>query len=521
MAKTFRLALMLALLVASWRDVLGDERGQQGSPKRPNILFVFSDDHASHAIGAYGGWLAGRAPTPNIDRLADQGMLFENCFCTNSICGPSRAVILTGLHSHRNGFRQNSDRFDGAQPTFPKILRSVGYQTAVIGKWHLGSDPTGFDHWCVLPDQGDYYNPDLVSASGSKRYPGHVTDVITGLSIDWLRKGRDPTKPFLLMCQHKAPHRTWMPQLRRLEMFADEQLPEPPTLFDRHADDAPGAREQEMEIVRHMTFANDLKAPPPPGAEVDAPIDPSTEHNLARMTPAQRAAWDSAYAAENAALWRSGLAGEALVRWKLQRYLKDYLRCVAGVDESLGRLRAQLESLGLDGNTVVIYSSDQGFFLGDHGWFDKRWMYEHSLRMPLVVSWPGVTEAGSRSRYLVQNLDFAPTLLDLAGAPIPAAMQGRSLAPILRGEPPADWRDAVYYHYYEHPGSHNVARHRGVRTDRLKLIHFYELDAWEFYDLAVDPDELFNRYAVPEHAQQIATLKLKLQALRQEVGDLE
>ena len=490
--------------------------------ERPNILFIFSDDHAPHAIGAYDGWLKPVNPTPNIDRLADQGMLFVNSFCTNSICGPSRAVILTGKHSHKNGFMNNGNKFDGDQQTFPKLLRGGGYQTAFFGKWHLKSMPQGFDAWKVLPGQGLYYNPDFLTPDGKITVEGHCTDVVTDMAVAWLKENRDPKKPFLLMCQHKAPHRTWMPALRHLHLYDDVDIPEPPTLFDRWEDNAPPARHQELEIDRHMDPSYDLFLDLVPGFQGD-PIqkrqDRSAWVNMKRFTPEQLEAWRAAWGPKDAAFHKSNLQGDALVRWKFQRYAKNYLRCVKGVDESVGRLMEVLEETGLADNTIVVYSSDQGFYIGDHGWFDKRWMYEESLKMPLVVKWPGVTKPGSRSRRMVQNLDYAETLLDVAGIEIPTDMQGVSLVPLLTGETPDNWRKSIYYHYYEFPSVHMVPRHCGIRTERYKLMHFYQFDEWEFYDLASDPDEITNLYGRPEHASKIERLKADLVKLQTSYDD--
>jgi len=489
--------------------------------ERPNIVFLFTDDHAPHAIGAYGGWLEGVDPTPNIDRLAGEGMLFRNSFCTNSICGPSRAVILTGKHSHVNGFMDNGNLFDGDQQTFPKLLRAAGYTTAVIGKWHLKSDPKGFDYWDVLPGQGDYYNPVLIREDGRRQVEGYCTDIVTDLAIEWLEGRNDEDGPFLLMCQHKAPHRNWMPALRHLELWSGEDLPEAPTLFDRHEGDASPARHQEMEIDRHMNQIYDLFLNIPEGFDPDATIasDRSGFRNLEKMTAEQRSAWDAAFAEENEEFWQAQLEGEALVRWKYQRYLKNYLRCIRGVDESVGRITDWLSDNGLAENTIVVYSSDQGFYLGDHGWFDKRWMYEESLGMPLIVRWPGVTEPGSVNTDLVQNLDYAETFLEAAGVAVPADMQGRSLVPLLRGEAPEDWRDAIYYHYYAFPSVHMVARHYGVRTARHKLIHYYQFDEWELFDLEQDPEETTNLFGEPEVAQLTVDLAARLGRLQQLYGD--
>lgn len=489
--------------------------------KRPNILFIFTDDHASHAIGAYGGWLRGVNPTPNIDRLASQGMLFRNSFCTNSICGPSRAVILTGKHSHLNGFMRNGNRFDGDQQTFPKLLQTAGYRTAMIGKWHLSSDPQGFDHWQILPGQGQYYNPDFKTREGRRRVDGYCTDIVTDMALDWLKQQKDSEKPFMLMCQHKAPHRTWMPALRHLQLYNDIEIPEPPTLFDRWLDNASPARHQEMEIDGHLNIVYDLFGPPVNGWDPNKgkSVDKSGFRNLKKMTPEQLSAWKAGFAAQNEKLKRDGLTGRAFVRWKYQRYIRNYLRCIKGVDESVGRMLDYLKSSGLDQNTVVIYSSDQGFYLGDHGWYDKRWMYDESLKMPLIVRWPGVTKPGSVNTQLVQNLDYASTFLHIAGAKIPRDMQGQTLVPLLKGGPGFSgekdvWRNSIYYHYYEFPSYHMVAKHFGIRTGRYKLIRFYQFDEWEFYDLERDPDELSNRYADPKYADTIASLKRDLAHLR-------
>ncbi|MDA1161509.1 MAG: sulfatase [Planctomycetota bacterium] len=487
---------------------------------RPNILFIFTDDHAPHAIGAYNGWLKGVNPTPNIDRLAAQGTLFENSFCTNSICGPSRAVILTGKHSHLNGFMTNGNRFNGDQQTFPKLLQKAGYTTAMLGKWHLSSNPQGFDHWKVLPGQGDYYNPFFLSANGREKVDGYCTDIVTDMAITWLNEQRDKDKPFMLMCQHKAPHRCWMPPLRHLNLYNDVEIPEAPTLFDKWTDNASPARFQEMEIDRHLHLVCDVFGPMPAGFDLTKQnTDRSGIKNMERMTEEQLKAWHAAYGPENEAFMKANLQGDDLVRWKYNRYIRNYLRCVKGVDESVGRLTDYLKEAGLDENTIVIYSSDQGFYLGDHGWYDKRWMYDESMKMPLIVKWPGVTKPGSRRTELVQNLDYGETFLDVAGAEIPADMQGKSLVPLLKGETPDDWRKSVYYHYYEYPSVHMVAAHFGVRTERYKLIRFYQFDEWEFYDLKEDPDELTNQYANAKYADEIATLKQELARLRKQYND--
>ena len=482
------------------------------SEERPNILFFFSDDHTCQAIGAYGSRIN---RTPNIDRIAREGAVFENSFCTNSICAPSRAVVLTGRHSHLNGVLSNRNkRLDMSQALFPRLLQGAGYQTAIVGKWHLSIEPPGFDYWEVLPGQGSYYNPRFRAAEGGKQYTGHSTEIITDRALRWLREGRDGDRPFLLMCQYKATHRNWMPGLDYVHRYEDERIPEPDTLFDRWEENASPARNQNMTIARTMQLSWDLKVSPPL-----ADMEKGDLPRFARgMTPEQLKAWDAAYAPRNEAFRQADPQGKDLVRWKYQRYIKDYLRCAAGIDDGVGRLLDFLDRSGLARNTVVIYCADQGFYLGEHGWFDKRWMYEESLKMPFIVRWPGVVEPGSRVKPMVQNLDYAPTFLQMAGLEPPQGMQGRSLMPLLRGEEPADWRDSIYYHYHEH-GGHGVPRHYGVRTERHKLIRFYATDEWEFYDLEEDPDERHNVYGADRYSGDIRRLKEELRRLRQVYGD--
>ncbi len=490
---------------------------------RPNILFVFSDDHAPHAIGAYNGWLKSVNPTPTLDRLAEQGMVMENSFCTNSICGPSRAVIMTGKHSHKNGFMSNGNSFDWNQQTFPKLLRKVGYQTALYGKSHLKGTPQGFDDWAVLPGQGLYYNPDFILPEGRKQITGYCTDLVTDMAVDFLQNKRDQDKPFMLMVQHKAPHRNWMPATRHLHLYDDVTIPEPDTLFDKWDDNAPAAKYQEMEIDRHMHLNFDLFLDLDEsfdGEELPGDFDRTAWRNFKRMTPEQITAWRTAYAPKDKAFHEAKLTGKDLVRWKFQRYAKNYLRCVRGVDESVERLMKTLDQLDLADNTVVIYCSDQGFYIGDHGWYDKRWMYEESLKMPFIIKWPGVVKAGSRNTELVQNIDYAPTFLEMAGAEVPSDIQGQSMIPLLRGDQLSNpWRESIYYHYYEYPSVHMVPRHYGIRTARYKLMHLYHFDEWEFYDLETDPDELTNLYNDPSQAKLIAEMKEKLTALQKHYED--
>jgi len=470
-----------------------------GEAKKPNILFIMSDDHAAQALSCYDSKIN---QTPNLDRIAQEGMRFENSFCTNSICAPCRAVILTGKYSHINGKIDNSaQEFDGTQQTFPKLLQAAGYETAMIGKWHLRSDPTGFDYWNVLPGQGVYYNPTLIEMGERKKYEGYVTDIITDFALAWL-KNRTSDKPFCLMCHHKAPHRNWQPGPDHLTMYDGETMWEPETLFDDYSTRSDAARRQEMTIERHLT-RNDLKLDPPRG-----------------LNEEQLAAWNAAYEPKNKEFEAANLTGDDLVRWKYQRYIKDYLRCIASVDDNVGRVLDYLDESGLADNTIVVYTSDQGFYLGEHGWFDKRFMYRESLRMPLLVRYPGKIKPGAVSEEIVLNLDFGETFLDYAGVKAPPDMQGESFRGILEGKTPRDWREAMYYHYYEYPAVHQVKRHYGIRTKRYKLIHFYhDIDAWELFDLEKDPHEVNNIYDDPAHAALIVELKAELRKLQQKYGD--
>ena len=473
----------------------------EGPTTKPNIVFIFSDDHAWQAIGAYGE-ARKLIETPNIDRIAREGMRFDRCLVPNSICGPSRATVLTAKYSHANGFYNNTNsKFDGSQPTFPKLLRGTGYQTAIVGKWHLVSDPTGFDYWHILPGQGVYYNPPMIENGKRVKHEGYVSDIITDLSLDWLKK-RDPAKPFLLMVHHKAPHREWEPALRHLGHDADRKYPDPDTLFDDYTGRGKAEHEQDMTIAKTMN-AKDLKLVPPP-----------------QLTAEQRRAWDAYYEPRNEAFRTANPTGKDLVRWKYNRYLHDYLGCIKGVDENVGRLLRYLDEAGLAENTLVVYSSDQGFYLGEHGWFDKRWIFEESLRTPLLIRWPKVVAPARVNNDMTSNLDFAETFLEAGGVPIPGGMQGRSLLPLLKGQTPADWRKSFYYHYYEYPGPHKVHRHYGVVTERYKLVHFYEPETnyWELFDLKKDPHELRSLYGQVDYASIQKELEDKLARLRRELN---
>ena len=468
-----------------------------GDPEdAPNILFIFTDDHALNALSAYGGPLAKVAPTPHLDRIAEEGMIFRHCLVSNSICAPSRAVILTGKYSHLNGQLTNKEVFDGSQQTVSKLLQKAGYQTAIVGKWHLKSTPTGFDHFEVLKGQGQYYNPMLITNGRNVKHIGYTTDVITDQALKWLKQ-RDGNKPFFLMTQHKAPHGRWEPALRHLKTFDGIKIPEPPTLFDDYSGRSSAPAGHKMGIADHMG-----------------------PHRLmfrysSKFTPEQLKVFDGHFRPRNEAFEKANLTGRERTRWHYQRYIRNYLRCVKAVDENVGRMLAYLDETGLNKNTVVIYSSDQGFWLGEHGWFDKRWMYEESLHTPLLVRWPNLVKPRSKNVNLVSNLDFAQTFLDIAGADQPQDMQGSSLLPLLRGKTPTDWRKTHYYHYYE-AGGHGVPHHYGVTDGRSKLIRFPDekLDAWEFFDLKKDPQEMNSLYSDSKYAKTIAGMKRELVRLR-------
>ena len=515
-------ALLLSVVLLAGLASAGERSSAaEASADRPNILFLFSDDHAVQAISAYpGGILDEVAPTPGIDRLAKEGLLFENSFCTNSICGPSRASILTGKHSHLNGYRDNNtSRFNGHQQTFPQLLQGTGYHTALVGKWHLGTTPVGFDYWEVLPGQGSYHNPDLIQMDGSKkRYKGHCNDIVTKLALEHLDKLAKGKKPFVMMAQYKAPHRSWCPAERHLTLFDDVTMPEPPTLFDDYANRSVTLKEHAMGIDEHMYWGWDMKF----HGENQFPDHfmsglPNREYD--RLDEEQKKAWDAAYEPKNekfiSAMKAGELSDEAVVRWKYQRYIKDYLRSIRSMDEGIGEILDHLDKTGLAKNTIVIYSSDQGFYLGEHGWYDKRWMFEESFKMPLLIRWPGVIEPGKISQALVQNIDYAPTFLEICGLEIPGDMQGHSLVPLLKasGEAPEGWRESLYYRYYGE-STHRVAAHDGVRTGDKKLMYFPDTKETNLFDLAKDPMEMKSVHDDPAYAEARKELETELDRLR-------
>lgn len=483
------------------------------SGERPNIVFIMSDDHAFQAISAYG---TGLNKTPNIDRLATEGAIFTRACVTNSICAPSRAVMLTGKHSFINGKVDNLLPFNWDQPNFPKILRANGYQTAMIGKIHLDGIPQGFDFSMVLPGQGQYYNPDFLINGQKKRIEGYCTDIITETALDWLQNKRDKSKPFCLLYHQKAPHRNWLPAPKYLDLYDDVTFTPPANYFDDYSGRGTAAKTQEMKVDGHAMWGHDFKF------IVDPDTGDTTDFyrsDIRRMSPTQRAAWMAAYENENQEFMKKRPTGKDLAIWKYNRYIKDYLRTIKSVDDGVGELLDYLEKNGLAENTIVVYTSDQGFYLGEHGWFDKRFMYEESFRTPLLMRFPKEIKPGTKIGRLVQNLDFAPTFLDYAGIKIPEDMQGESFRKLAAGKT-GKFRDAVYYTYYEYPGVHAVKRHYGIATERYKLMHFYyDIDEWELYDLKTDPSEMRNVYDDPAYARTRKDLHKKLEVLRKKYGD--
>ncbi len=497
--------------------------------QRPNIIYIMSDDHAFQAISAYNDDLTS---TPNIDRLAKEGAIFTRATVTNSICAPSRAVLLTGKHSFVNGKIDNGNPFNWDQPNFPKYLQANGYETAMIGKIHLNGIPQGFDFSMVLQGQGHYYNPEFLIEGEKVQKEGYVTDIITETTLDWLKNKRDPDKPFCVLYHHKAPHREWLPAERHFREFTERTFPEPPTLFDDYEGRGTAAKTAEMNVLDHMNWAGDSKLYPETMEELG--IEPTRlnpgdvtwdigafERSVGRLNEEQRVAWDEVYGPINEEFKQkyAGMSGEELMKWRYQRYMQDYLGTIAAVDEGVGKVLDYLDEAGLAENTIVIYTSDQGFYLGEHGWFDKRFMYEESFRTPLLIRYPREIKPGTEIDELVQNLDFAPTFLDYAGIDIPGDIQGESFRKLVSGES-SEWRDAVYYTYYEYPSVHMVKRHYGVATKRYKLMHFYyDIDEWEMYDLEKDPLEMQNIYGDPGYADVQKDLHEKLEALREKYGD--
>ncbi|MBQ2878493.1 MAG: sulfatase [Bacteroidaceae bacterium] len=491
---------------------------EKTEPQKPmNVLFIMCDDHSYQTISAYDSRYIS---TPNIDRIAADGVRFTNSFVANSISGPSRACMLTGKHSHANGFTNNKSSFDGAQQTFPKLLQAQGYETAVIGKWHLTSDPTGFDHWDILIGQGDYYNPTFIRNGEKVQREGYATNVTTDLALEWLENGRDSQKPFCLLLHHKAPHRTWMPDTCDLELFADTEFPLPETFYDNY-EGRDAAAGQRMSISKDMDLVYDLKLADKENEIHSNPgLEAAGRAIYNKMDSAQKAAWDTHYDRVISEFKAANLTGKALDEWKYRQYMRDYLRVITSVDRNIGRVLDYLESKGLMDNTLIVYTSDQGFYMGEHGWFDKRFMYEESFRTPLLMRLPGGVKGDIPA--MVQNIDYAPTFLELAGASVPQDIHGCSLLPLLQGKEWQPNREALYYHYYEFPDEHAVRPHYGVRTEKYKLIHFYgDMDKWELFDLSEDPNELHNIYGKQGTEQLTDSLKTILLGLQKQYGEEE
>jgi arylsulfatase A-like enzyme len=476
--------------------------------RKPNIILIVSDDHAYQAISAYNSNLIN---TPNIDRLGKEGVIMDRAYVTNSVCSPSRAVILTGKYSHINGLKDNGTYFNGAQQTLPKMLQQNGYKTAVIGKWHLWTDPTGFDYWNILPAQGHYYNPEFIKNGKDTVYKGYVTDVITDLSINWIEQNKN--NPFCLLLWHKAPHRNWMPPLKYLDTFDNIKFNLPLNFYDDYKDRL-GLQRQEIMIAKDLDIRYDSKIPCDscPVTKINDWAPPEYQREIERLDPGERKQWDAHYQKEYD-LFKQLKSPDEIVKFQFQRFMEDYLRCVQAVDDNVGRLLDYLKDRHLDRNTIVVYMSDQGVYLGEHGLYDKRFMYEESFRTPMLIRYPNLIQKPRRLNAFVLNLDIAPTLLDLAGIQIPSDMQGVSMKKLLEKGKDADWRKEMYYHYYER--SFGLTPHYGVRTDRYKLLHFYgPIDSWEFYDLKKDPHEMRNLYKDHKYAKKIAELKEKIEQLR-------
>lgn len=545
----------LNLLLLSTATFYGCSSSQTFERVRPNILYIMCDDHSYQTISAYGSEVSKLAPTPNIDRLANEGMLFDRAFVENSLSAPSRACLMTGLYSHQNGQEQLCEGIDSTKTFFTELLQKDGYETGLVGKWHLMCEPKGFDYYHILNDQGQYYNPAFKNKQTHGEFiqeKGYATSLITKHALEFLDH-RDKNKPFCLMVHHKAPHRNWMPEQKYLDLYEEVEFPVPATFRDDYGTRGVAAHTQKLNIANAMELIQDLK--------VEELYDSTKVEDkfsyfclmgeLGRLTLEERAAWDKHYKPRNKEFLDAKLSGTGLALWKYQNYMKDYLRCIKSVDDSVGELLAYLEEEGLLDNTIIIYTSDQGFWMGEHGWFDKRFMYEESFRTPLLVRYPKKIAPGSRSEALVQNIDFAPTLLDVAGIEIPQDMEGCSLQPLFGGGKPADWRESIYYHYYDYPTFHLVRRHDGVRTDRYKLIHFYgkggeagatpnmlkqdtrenrtfnmlknanyfpatseDIDYNELYDLQTDPQELNNLYGSPGYEEVTAELQKMLDNYR-------
>ncbi|WP_281541843.1 sulfatase family protein [Maribacter aestuarii] len=522
MKKVIPIVLILMLCIAfSCNEQVVEEKVRE----KPNIIFIMSDDHAYQAISAYNDKLI---QTPNIDRIAKEGITFTNASVTNSICAPSRATILTGKHTHINGKTDNQRPFDTTQVTFPQLFQKAGYQTAMFGKLHFGNNPKGVDDFMILPGQGSYINPDFITKDGDTTITGYVTDIITDVTLEWLDTKRDPDKPFMLMYLHKAPHRPWWPSPEKFEEFYGKTFPEPDNLFDDYSNRGTAAKTAEMNLLRHMMYNHDSKIRPALTKRMNPePFVPEYEGSFDnpytnRVNEDQKALYEPILDKINEDFeenWPKMTKKEKM-QWKYQRYMQDYLACISSVDDNVGRVLDYLDTNDLTGNTMVIYTSDQGFYLGEHGWFDKRFIYDESFKTPLLVRWPNEIKPSITNEEMVQNLDFAQTMLEAAQIDAPDDMQGESLMPLLTSND-AEWtRDAVYYHYYEYPAVHQVKRHYGIVTIDYKLVHFYyDVDEWELYDRKKDPNEMNNVFDEPEYADVVTDLKIRLEELRKQYGD--
>lgn len=491
--------------------------------QRPDIIYIMSDDHDAAAISVYNKLFI---QTPNIDRIANEGARFTNAFVGNSICGPARATLLTGQHSHMNGMKDNRTRFDSSKITLPKLLQQAGYQTAIVGKWHLHSYPTGFDYWKILPGQGLYFEPRIINMSGdTSTYHGYATDVITTEALQWLDT-RTKTKPFLLLLHHKAPHRYFFPPLKFIKIFHNKHFPEPATLYADTAGHGTAWRLQTMSILHDMKLSSDLKVDPEyleniPWLKPDATEIAYYRAIFNRIPEPEKSMIKDIYKERGELLQRSKPSGKELLKYKYQWYMQDYMAAVASVDENVGRLLDYLDKNGLTKNTLVIYTSDQGMYLGQNGWFDKRWMYDVSMRTPLMARWPGYIKPKSVIQPMVQNIDYAPTILQAAGVNVPQWMQGKGMVPLLTGKEKTSYRKQLYYHFYEHKADHTVLPHLGIRGERYKLIYFYTVNEWELYDLTSDPQEQKNLIRLRSSQPVFNLMKAELVKLRKQYNDQE
>ena len=501
--------------LATLATVTSCQQQKKEEAKPYNIVYIMTDDHTAQMMSCYDTRYIN---TPNLDRIAADGVRFTNSFVANSLSGPSRACMITGKHSHANGFTDNTTCvFDSSQQTMPKLLRKAGYQTALVGKWHLESLPSGFDYWEILPGQGDYYNPDFIRMNNDTvQRRGYVTNLITDIGINWLENERDETKPFAIFLHHKAVHRDWLPEIKNLSLYEDKIFPLPDNFFDDY-NGRLAAAAQEMSIAEDMDIIYDLKML---AVGKESRLKSVYEQIIGRMTPEERKAWDHFYDPIIQDFYSRKLSGKELAEWKFQRYMRDYMKVVKSLDDNVGRILDYLDKKGLLENTLIVYTSDQGFYMGEHGWFDKRFMYEESMRTPLIMRLPKDFDKKGDISQLVQNIDYAPTFLDLVRVPVPEDMQGISLLPLLKGENPKNWRKSLYYHFYEYPAEHAVKRHYGVRTDKYKLIHFYnDIDAWELYDLEKDPTEMHNVFDDPEYGKVVDFMNRELVRLQKQYND--